>query len=419
MYSKIGKCSNRVKISTDKDYLRLQFPSALSKQLYGKRQFFKSLGRQDTAENRKWAESLAARIQADIDHPDVETLFDPSLKKYLGIKVENVILHPTSTTIKLQELWNEFCDYKYKTGKISETTYKTKYTRTFSNWLRPYFEEYISQELAERIVFELQKQKVNKTNLRKMISALKEACDRSINQGNLNRNYFAGLKENIKPPKRSKQLIEEEDYRAFTREERDIIINTFKTSHKDSERQIAPLVEFLFLTGCRLGEAFAFKWKDIKPKKGWIVFDESYSSETKITKSTKTDVIRIFKIQGYTRLINLLDRMKTQNFDADDYVFTTLGGKQYNRLNLSALWLGLDKSKKGNKYYYPGVVTRLVQDGEINQYLKPSATRHTFITIQAHAGVDLKLLADSVGNSVDVIYDHYLGVNKDAAFFDI
>ena len=86
MYSKTSKRSNTVKISTDKDYLRLQFPSALSKQLYGKRQFFKSLGRQDTPENRKWAESLAARIQADIDHPDVETLFDPSLKKYLGIK---------------------------------------------------------------------------------------------------------------------------------------------------------------------------------------------------------------------------------------------------------------------------------------------------------------------------------------------
>ena len=111
--------------------------------------------------------------------------------------------------------------------------------------------------------------------------------------------------------------------------------------------------------------------------------------------------------------------MKTQNFDPDDYVFTTFKGKQYNRFNLSGLWLGLDKSKKGNKYYYPGVVTRLVQDGEVNQYLKPSATRHTFITIQAHAGVDLKLLADSASNSVDVIYDRYLGVNEDAAFFDI
>ncbi|WP_319421480.1 tyrosine-type recombinase/integrase [Pleurocapsa sp. FMAR1] len=252
-----------------------------------------------------------------------------------------------------------------------------------------------------------------------MISALKEACDRSINQGNLNRNYFVGLKNNIKPPKKSKQLIEEEDYRAFTLEERDIIIDTFKTSHKDSERQIANLVEFLFLTGCRLGEAFAFKWKNVKSEKGWIVFDESYSSETKITKSTKTDVIRIFKIKGYSRITNLLHQVKTHDFDPDDYVFTTLKGKEYNRLNLSALWLGIDKSKEENKYYYLGVVTRLVQGGEISQYLKPSSTRHTFITIQAHAGVDLKLLADSVGNSVDVIYEHYLDTNKNSTFFDI
>ena len=40
MYSKTNKRSNKVKISTDKDYLRLQFPSSLSKLLYGKRQFF-------------------------------------------------------------------------------------------------------------------------------------------------------------------------------------------------------------------------------------------------------------------------------------------------------------------------------------------------------------------------------------------
>lgn len=417
MYSKADKRSNIVKISTDKDYLRLQFPSTLSRQIYGKRQFFKSLGRQDTPENRKWAEGIAARIQADIDHPDVDSLFDPTLEKYLGIKVENIILHPKSTTIKVKDLWMEFADYKYKTGKISETTYKTRYTRTFSNWLSPYFDEYISQELAEKIVFDLQQKGVNKANLRKMISALKEACNRSISQGKLNRNYFAGLKDNIKLPKKSLQLIEEEDYRAFSLEERDIIIEAFRTSHKDSERQIANLVEFLFLTGCRLGEAFALKWRDIK--QDWIVFDESYSSETKITKSTKTDVIRIFRTKGYSRLNNLLSRVKTYEYDPDDYVFTTITGKQYNRYLLSALWLGLDKSKNGNKYYYPGVVTRLVQDGAISHYLKPSATRHTFITIQAHAGVDLKLLADSVGNSVDIIYDHYLGVNKDAAFFDI
>lgn len=79
--------------------------------------------------------------------------------------------------------------------------------------------------------------------------------------------------DNIKVAKRYNQLLEEEDYRAFSLQERDIIINAFRQSDKESERRIAALVEFLFLTGCRLGEAFALKWSDIKPD--WIVFDES------------------------------------------------------------------------------------------------------------------------------------------------
>lgn len=115
----------------------------------------------------------------------------------------------------------------------------------------------------------------------------------------------------------------------------------------------------------------------------------------------------------------LIERLKHSSHKSSDHVFTTINGRQYDRFKLSALWLWLDKSKQGVKYYYPGVVTRLVREGEINHYLKPSATRHTFITIQAHKGTDLKLLADSVGNSVDVIYNHYLGVNKDATIADV
>jgi integrase len=186
-----------------------------------------------------------------------------------------------------------------------------------------------------------------------------------------------------------------------------------------SEKAIADLIEFLFLTGCRAGEAFALKWNDIKLDKGWIVFDESYSSETKITKCTKTDTIRIFRIKDYTRLLNLINRLKIRTHAQNDYVFISPNGKQYNRFKLNKAWNGIDKSKDGNTYYYPGVVTRLVQERKISQYLKPSATRHTFITIQAHGGTDLKLLADSVGNSVDIIYNHYLGINKDALIADI
>lgn len=418
MHSKASITSGQIKVTVDKGYLRLQFPSALSRQLYGKRQFFKSLGRQDTPQNREWSERVASRIQADLDHPDCEKLFDPSLSKYFDVKVTNIVLHPLNNNkLKLKDIWLEFVEYKRKSGKISETTYQTRYNRTFANWLKPYMNECLSYELAEKILFELLDSGANKANIKKLISALKEACDRAVNRGSINRNFFANLGENIKFPRRSKQLVEEEDYRAYSLQERDTIIQAFRDSEKASERRIADLVEFLFLTGCRLGEVFALKWNDVRTD--WLVFDESYSSETKITKSTKTDTIRIFRTRDYERLNQLINRLKANSNTKKDYVFTTIKGKQYNRFTLSALWLGIDKSKNGAEYYYPGVVTRLIQQGKISLYLKPSATRHTFITIQAHSGTNLKLLADSVGNSVDVLYNHYLGVNKDATIANV
>lgn len=399
----------QIKISTDKGYLRLQFPSALSQAFYNKRQVFKSLGRRDTEQNRKWAEAIASRIQADIDHPDI--LFDKTLEKYLAVCDLGVLAN--SKSLQLGEFWDDFVEYKYKIGKIAETTYRSRYKRTFTNWLSPYFAENLSHDLAERLVIDLLEKQVNRTNLKKLISALKEACDRAIKLEKLSQNFFTGLTDDIKLVKKSNQLQEEEDYKAFTQEERNTIVQAFYLSDKKSERQIADIISFLFLTGCRLGEAFALKFDDLKPDR--IIFDESYSSETGILKTTKTDTIRIFKIQGYTKLQNLIKALKAKALPSQEYVFITLSGKQYNRSKLSALWLGNNKNKK----YYDGLVTRLVKEGKISQYLKPSSTRHTFITLQAQAGVDLKLLADSVGNSVDVIYSHYLGVNKDAAFKDI
>lgn len=142
MYGKVSTMSGRVKVTCDKGYLRLQFPTALSRKLYGKRQFFKGLGRQDNPEDREWVERIAARIQADLDRPDCEKLFDPTLSKYFDVKVKtNIVLHPaTLNAIALKDIWLEFVNYKRKSGQISETTYKIRYNRTYANWLKPYKE---------------------------------------------------------------------------------------------------------------------------------------------------------------------------------------------------------------------------------------------------------------------------------------
>ncbi|MBC1270555.1 site-specific integrase, partial [Trichormus variabilis FSR] len=63
----------------------------------------------------------------------------------------------------------------------------------------------------------------------------------------------------------------------FTREERDIIIKAFEESKLYS--YYAPLVKFLFFTGCRPSEAIALQWKHISER--YITFEQAITISTK------------------------------------------------------------------------------------------------------------------------------------------
>ncbi|WP_335216291.1 hypothetical protein [Nostoc sp.] len=118
------------------------------------------------------------------------------------------------------------------------------------------------------------------------------------------------------------------------------------------------------------------------------------------------------------RLINLLKKLYDNGQGLEDLVFKTKSGKQINTDVLKCAWLYQRGKSKGRTYTYPGVATELTEQGEI-KYLKPYSTRHTFISIQANAGSDLKLLADSCGNSVDIIIEHYLDTSRNVTLKDI
>jgi integrase len=213
--------------------------------------------------------------------------------------------------------------------------------------------------------------------------------------------------------------LEDTDTRAFTKEERDIIIEAFYKSDKPATRQVAPLIEFLFLTGCRSGEAFALRWQDvfIGRDKNYIRFSKSYNGRLKNTQVTKTGETRLFKI--YPKLNDLLLRIKPENAKPIDLVFVNSGGTSQTSGLLYEKWVNSTTTKKGVKYIYPGVVTQLANEGKISCYLSPYHTRHTFITLQAQSGTDLLLLATACGNSVEVIQRHYLGIDTTVEMTDV
>ncbi|AUT03574.1 integrase [Nostoc sp. CENA543] len=416
MYSKQESSKQTdVRLGVDKGSLRLQFNSRVSQQFYGKRQKYIGLGRSDTNDNRNWAEGITRRIQKDIDYQNGIN-FDPTLNKYLELK-SNVVNLPGSLPIPtLKELWEEYVNWKVDTKQISNGTRIGRYEGSFVYLLKNYLNKPLTEELAQTIIDDLCARRTNSDSIGKLFSALSSMSQRAINNGTLKKDYFAEIKKFYKPQKKSKQLQEEEDCRAYTIKERNLIINSFYSSQKPSFRQLAELIEFLFLTGCRPGEAFALEWRHINLDKGWIRFEDAYSSVSKEIKETKTNVIRIFKFKKNSRLAMLIDRLNTanKNCSGTDLLFTKLNGKRVSLDTLAGVW---DK-KYSEGRVYNGIVTTLVNEGKL-QYLKPYSTRHTFISIQANNGTDLALLADVCGTSVDKIMKHYLQPDKQRELADI
>lgn len=456
MYAKSQAIPETIKVQSDNGSLRLQFSTKYNPIFGGKRKY-QGLGMKDTPENQQKAIAIAWRIEGDLEHPDWQQLFDPTFAKYglktkyaAELKLASPIPEP-EPEITVGAMWEDYLEWKRP--QVQPTTFEIQYRKTYSNvikglvWDRKKCEfsdngfgiyyRPLSENVASDIIANSDFPKI-KT---RTISALSEAFLRLQSQGKtkLTVNPFVldtGISNNkidkYKPivdtdgkmlrwwdTEDTETDSNEIDRRAFTKEERDIIIKAFYESEKTSCRQAAPLIEFLFLTGCRSGEAFALEWKDVflGRDKDYIRFSKSYNGRLKNTQVTKTGEIRLFKI--YPKLENLLLKIKPVNAKPTDLVFTNTLGQPYCIRLIGNLWQKSRGGTKDNIYVYPGIVTQLAEAGKISCYLSPYHTRHTFITLMAHAGTDLLLLATACGNSVEVIQKHYLGVNTAASFPDV
>jgi integrase len=456
MYAKAQSTPETVKVQSDNGTLRLQFSTKYNPIFGGKRKH-QGLGMKDTPENWQKAIAIAWRIEGDLQHPDWQQLFDPSFAKY-GLKTkyaaELKLAAPISEPepeMTVRAMWEDYLEWKQP--QLQPTTFELLYKRSFSNPIKgkiynrkngtyltvdnPLSNESLDGEIRER----LSELVCCTATKRSLISALSEAFTRlqSLGKTKLTANPFVVVGGIVKSKTdKYKSTVsdtgeilrwwdtednetdpDENDRRAFTKEERDIIIKAFYESDKPATRQAAPLIEFLFLTGCRSGEAFALEWKDVflGRDKNYIRFSKSYNGRLKNTQVTKTGETRLFKI--YPKLNDLLLRIKPENAKPADLVFTQVNGKQWYIGQLAKLWNTYQLKHSSKTYTYPGVVTQLTESGAISYYLSPYHTRHTFITLMAHAGTDLLLLATACGNSVEVIQRHYLGVDTTASFPDV
>jgi integrase len=194
-----------------------------------------------------------------------------------------------------------------------------------------------------------------------------------------------------------------EDIRAFSLDEMNAIIEAYEISPTVSHW--ADFVKFLFYTGCRPGEAAALRWKHVSADCKFIKFSQSYDCGTRITKNTKTGTIRTFPC--HSKLQALLLKIRPDDIEPESLVFLAKKGSQISWSTFHKTWKGVEH--RGLK----SIIESLVGQGKVRQYLKPYATRHTFITHMVNSDVPAHVIAAWVGNSPDMIWKHYYEPSND------
>lgn len=176
---------------------------------------------------------------------------------------------------------------------------------------------------------------------------------------------------------------------AFTAKERDLIIDGFKKRNP----YFYPYISFAFKVGCRHEEARALQWEDIGARH--IRFRRALATGAKKVGPLKTGVERDFPLSAAIQAI-----LAIQKSIHPALVFPSSDGVHIEPANF-------------NKRQWEPIVKPLALNGALDQYLPPSHTRHTFITLALRAGVPVADIGKLVGNSADTIWRHYAQASRE------
>jgi integrase len=441
-----GQIKRQINVGVDKNTLRIQFSRQISQELFGQKQKYLYLQLSNTPENLIEAERIAREIENDIRakklHKDLKVYLPVNrLRQSVGLYYD-----PNRFHISLIDLFSRYCEFIKP--QLQETTYIYLYQRQYKPILTKAHQDL---NLQIELVDYLFKSYPGAMFL-DLCSLLSRMIDWGKKRGLIHEeapSKFSSLKNDYQvvlgryEPGRLitnsiKNYKQDRDYRAFTRQEAKIVIQAFEDYAKVemihcrsskpyslSENIIQTrctardYVKLKFWTGCRSGEASALRWLDIGNDFEYIYFNKNYHSGLGKLKSLKTEHVgeegrEARKFPCGEKLKLLLEDLYRRNYrgNPEDFLFVSLSRKPVNICYISYHWYGTNNEKNliGNKRERRtrlGVVTQLVVDNKISQYLTPYATRHTWITLQLLDGVHINNVAKLAGNSPKTILKHY------------
>lgn len=382
-----------------KGRLRLTVPRQYSPTGKQKRM---SLKMDDTPANREAAHKIINRIHVYIETRD----YDPEkIEEYIFGKPEKTAKTPQSTSTKepsLDELWSRYVSQKSKNWS---QTYIQNHIRTVGSHINKLTTKRLSD--AEQIESDLSH--LSPSARYRVLSFISACCNWAVHSKIILDNPFWGIVDGLKAPN------SDHDPDPFTRKEMERVIEAYRIHPRYS--YLADFVEFLRLTGCRTGEGIALRWKNVTDN--YIYFCESISlarGKYIHREGTKTVASRKFP-RTNLRLNQLLEQLKPETVNPDNFVFQDPRGGHIKYGNFYSSWYGKYWRKKFSKGIVSKLASKTEEEGGIDHYRCPYSTRHTFITLSLETMAEKRLLGPSdvsqlskyVGNSAAMIYKHYLG----------
>ena len=268
------------------------------------------------------------------------------------------------------ERWFEL----YKEPKLRQTT-KSSYLNLIKNHLIPHFKGMRLEEITTSTVQELfnAKSSMAKSTVRQMRIILHQVFDLAVEDEYMKRNPTDSKRLYISSDKVEKrEALEDHEVKAIIRG-----IPCLK-------REDGMLLALLIFTGMRRGEALALRWEDIDWKKRLIAVKRAitYKDNRPVLGKTKSD--------AGNRLIPLDDQLAAILQPCRQLGGFIIGGSDpISETAFKRMWERIGK--------------------KINLYgATPHVFRHTYITLAASSGIDVKTLQSIAGHSdIKMTMDRY------------
>ncbi|ACK68615.1 integrase family protein [Gloeothece citriformis PCC 7424] len=323
----------------------------------------------------KRADAVCTQIMIDIELNQ----FDCSLSRYKQTG-DTILLDKNP---ELKDLWKKYTDYKKP--MLAPSTLDVDFKRRVEANLNKMPSTNLNDAL---IIRDWLLNNVSLKQSKKILIQLNACCNWAKKLNIISENPFAGMATDIKVTKKD----EEEYINPFTAEERDRILEAFKSNSAYSHYY--RLTAFLFYTGCRPCEALPLTWRDVS--KDSICFNKSYV-EGKNRSRLKTQKQRTIKINSQISSI-----IGHHNHPNDQLVFPSKNGGYI-------IW--------GN--FVNRIWKKVLESLTEIEYRNPYQCRHTFITLALQKNVGLTDLARHCGNSPKMILSHYAGITRDFVMPDL